>query len=96
MVPCKPHPIGNKYHTIACKLSRILLGKEIMEGNNKLNKIPFEPRVSHGKTVGSLMIMCESLFHTGKVVVLDSCFCVLCGLVKLAKKGIFAVDVIKK
>ena len=44
MVPRKPHPFGNKYHTIACGLSRILFGMEIMEGNDKPDELRFDPR----------------------------------------------------
>lgn len=40
--------------------------------------------------------MCAPIAGSGKVVILDSGFCVLQGLVELKKKGIFASAVIKK
>ena len=36
------------------------------------------------------------MWHTGHVVVLDSGFCVLQGIVELCKKGVFAAAQIKK
>jgi hypothetical protein len=40
--------------------------------------------------------MTESIWHSGKVVVLDSGFCVLQALIEIKKKGLFAAAVIKK
>ena len=40
--------------------------------------------------------MTESIWHSGKVVVLDSGFCVLQALIEVKKKGLFAAAVIKK
>lgn len=40
--------------------------------------------------------MTEHLWHTGKVVILDSGFCVVKGLIELQKKGVFASALIKK
>ena len=50
----------------------------------------------YGKTVGLLMSMCKNLYSTGKVVILDSGFCVLQGIIELRKKGVFAGALIKK
>ena len=96
MVPRKPHPFGNKYHTIACGLSRIIFGFKLVEGEDEPDEKPADLTNQHGKTVGLLLRMCESLYHTGKVVVLDSGFCVLRGLVELQKNGVYAAAVIKK
>ena len=90
MVPRKPHLFGNEYHTIVCGLSRILFGLELVEGEDEPDENPSEPNNQHGKTVGLLLFMCESLYHTGKVVVLDSGFCVLHNLVELVKNGVHA------
>jgi hypothetical protein len=49
-----------------------------------------------GKTLGLLLQMLKSYFHTGKYVVLDSGFCVLRGIIKLRKMGLFACAMIKK
>ena len=48
------------------------------------------------QTVGLLLRLCKHLFTTGKVVVLDSGFSVLQGLIELQKKGVFAAAVAKK
>ena len=42
------------------------------------------------------MQLTHSMWHTGHVVVLDSRFCVLQGIVELCKKGVFAASQIKK
>ena len=49
-----------------------------------------------GKTVGLLLHIMKSYFYTGRYVILDSSFCVLKGLIKLRKKGIFSYAIIKK
>ena len=43
-----------------------------------------------------LLRMTKSYFTTGRYVIIDSGFCVLKGLIKLRKKGIFSCAVIKK
>ena len=49
-----------------------------------------------GKTVGLLLRMVKIYFITGGYVSIDYGLCVLKGLIKLRKKGIFDCDVIKK
>lgn len=93
--PRKPWPFGNEYHTIACGDSGILFFMEIVEGKDHPRHIPVEHE-NLGRTVG-LMVRCtKSLHATGKVVVLDSGFCVLKGIVELKKRGVFAVALIEK
>ena len=48
-----------------------------------------------GKTVGLLLRLTRLLWSTSKIVVLDSGFCVLRGIVELRKKGVFASALIK-
>ena len=40
--------------------------------------------------------LCTAILHTGKILVLDSGFCVLEALIELKKAGVFAHAVIKK
>ena len=47
------------------------------------------------KTIGLLLRMTQSMWHSGRVVILDSSVCVLQGIIELAKKGIFALALIK-
>eukprot|EP00594_Rhizosolenia_setigera_P000610 CAMPEP_0178944722 /NCGR_PEP_ID=MMETSP0789-20121207/3318_1 /TAXON_ID=3005 /ORGANISM="Rhizosolenia setigera, Strain CCMP 1694" /LENGTH=700 /DNA_ID=CAMNT_0020624495 /DNA_START=47 /DNA_END=2146 /DNA_ORIENTATION=- len=96
-VPRKPHPFGNEYHTMACGLCTIIFVVLLVEGKDR----PVELDVGNsysamGKTVALLLTMCESIFQSGRVVVLDSGFCVLQGIVELYKKGVFAAAYIKK
>ena len=95
--PRKPWPFGNEYHSICCGLSGIMFGIEIIQGKDR----PLQIHNKHfndqgGPTVGLLLQLCESIFHMGKVVILDSGFCILQGLIELRKMGIFASAVIKK
>ena len=93
-VPRKPRPFGNEYHTICCGLSGILFGMELVEGKDRPVQLPSTP--SNKKTTQLLLNLCKSLAGTGKIVVLDSGFCVLAALVELKKIGVFAHAVIKK
>ena len=90
-MPRKPHPFGNEYHTIGCGLSTIMFAIELMEGKDRPKELP-----SEGGTAGLLLRLCKCLCGTGKVVVLDSGFCVLAALIALKNVGIYATAVIKK
>ena len=46
--------------------------------------------------MGFFLHTTNNYFYTGRYVILDSGFCVLKGLIKLRKKGIFACAVINK
>ena len=93
--PRKPRPFGNEYHTIACGESGILFFMEMVEGKDKPSHLQQEHQ-DLGSTIG-LMLRCTKPLHgTGKVVVLDSGFCVLKGVVELKKRGVFAAALIKK
>jgi Transposase IS4 len=48
-----------------------------------------------GKTVGLLLRLTKTICDAGKVVILDSGFCVLKALIALKTYGIFAAAVIK-
>jgi hypothetical protein len=74
-----------------------MYGIEIVEGKDKPSEKP-SCAVTGNKspTVGLLLRLCKSLIGTGKVVILDSGFCVLKGLIELKKQGIYASAVIKK
>jgi hypothetical protein len=47
-------------------------------------------------TVGLLLQMTRHIWNTGRVVILDSGFCALSGIVELAKRGLHGGDLIKK
>eukprot|EP00559_Dactyliosolen_fragilissimus_P002711 CAMPEP_0184872744 /NCGR_PEP_ID=MMETSP0580-20130426/41459_1 /TAXON_ID=1118495 /ORGANISM="Dactyliosolen fragilissimus" /LENGTH=665 /DNA_ID=CAMNT_0027375583 /DNA_START=1012 /DNA_END=3007 /DNA_ORIENTATION=+ len=95
--PRKPHPYGNEYHTICCGLSGIMYAMEIVEGKDRPKDQPTDSNDRLvGKTGALLLRLCESLYTSGKVVILDSGFCVLKALIALRQKGVFASALIKK
>jgi hypothetical protein len=95
-VPRKPHPFGNEYHSICCAETMIMYGIELVEGSDTPPQRPRDPNERLGKTVGLLLRLCKPIYSRGFVVILDSGFCVLRGIVELRKKGVFAAAVIKK
>ena len=48
------------------------------------------------KTVGLILRMMKTIWHSSRVVIMDSGFCVLKGLVELAKRGVYGSTVVKK
>ena len=63
-------------------------------GKDRPKELPSPPQ--NRKTTEILLSLCKSMAGTGKIVVLDSEFCVLSALVQLKKIGDFAHAVIKK
>lgn len=94
--PRKPWPFGNEYHSICCGMSGIMFAIELVEGKDSPNQRPNSPTNQHGPTCGLLLRLCSNLYHSGKVVILDSGFCVLQGIIELRKVGVFATAFIKK
>ena len=94
-VPGKLWPFGNAYHTVCWSLSGILWQMELIEGKDSPSEIM--PKFNNqGKTVGLLLHVLEPVFGRGNVVILDSGFCVLKGIVELKKWGVYASALIKK
>ena len=82
MVSRKPHPFGNKYHTIFCKVSGVLYQMELVEGNNAPPERGEAEQNSMGKTVRLLLLVTKPISGTGKLVVLDCGFCVLKAIIE--------------
>ena len=95
-VPRKPWPFGNEYHTICCCVSGILWRLELVEGKDRPPELSAPKWDDKGKTVGLLLRLCEPIFATGRLVILDSGFCVLSGITQLKKRGVFASALIKR
>ena len=94
-VPREPWPFGNEYHTVCCSLSGILWQMELVEGKDSPSEII--PKYNNqGKTVGLLLRVLEPIFTRGNVVILDSGFCVLKGIVELKKRVVYASALIEK
>ena len=86
---------GNEYHTVCCSLSGILWQMELVEGKDSPSQII--PKFNNeGKMVGLLLRVLEPIFDKEMVVMLNSGFCVLRGIVELKKWGVYASALIKK
>ena len=103
VVPRKPHPFGNEYHTIADgdDGKPIMFRIKLVEGKDRPKKadgswaFPSEyDRLQ--KTTKTMMEMTKPLHGTGKVVVGDSGFCVREGVIALHKKGVHFQAYVKK
>jgi Transposase IS4 len=96
LVPRKPHPFGNEWHSICDGITGIMFAVEIVEGKDAPPERGASLHDNMGKTVGLLLRLTQSIYHSGKVIILDSGFCVLKGLIELRKKGLYASALIKK
>jgi hypothetical protein len=93
----KPHPFENEWHTIGCVESKILRHAEIVEGKDRptqLGKKKYQD--IGGPTVGLIRRMTKPIHGQGKIVVMDSGFCVTKEIVKMGKKGVFGQALVKK
>jgi hypothetical protein len=96
VVPRKPWPMGNEYHTIACGESGVLYQIELVEGKDQPRELGRKEYSEKGTTVGLLMHLTKPIWHKGNVLVLDSGFCVLQGIAELNEVGVFAQALVKK
>ena len=95
-VPRKPWPFGNEFDDADCADSDIIWQVELREGKDHLQHLGGKEHDEKGKTVGTLLHLTQPIHGVGRLVVLDSSFCVLQGLVELKKVGVFAHALIKK
>ena len=95
--PRKPHPFGNEYHDICCGMSGIIFRLLMVEGKDEPKEKPKSRySSSYSKTTSLLLELCKTIMFTGRVVILDSGFCVLKALLALRMYGVYASAVIKK
>lgn len=90
IVPRKPWPSGNEYHTICCSLSGVLFALEIVEGKDKPTERPAKEHSELGKTVSLCLRLTKSLNATGSLVILDSGFCVVKAILEMKRNGVFS------
>eukprot|EP00957_Ditylum_brightwellii_P012607 952889-Ditylum_brightwellii.AAC.1 len=83
--PRKPHPYGNEYHTMCDGQSGIIYAVEIIEGKDRQREIGKQEFNAEGNTASLLLLLTRNLFGTGKLVILDSGFCVLQAITSLKK-----------
>jgi hypothetical protein len=95
VVPRKPWPFGNEWHSICCGKSGVMYAIELVEGKSepKERKKEFSEK---GKTVGLVLRLTKSIWNRGSIVIMDSGFCVVKAIVELLKHGVYASAVIKK
>ena len=104
VVPRKPHPSGNEYHTIADGddgapiLWRIKLqeGKDrpkAADGRRWLYPTAYD---SHSKTAGLMLSMTKPIHGTGKRVTMDSGFSVTAGILAMDDVGVYGQSLAKK
>ena len=92
----KPHTFGNERHTICCGLTSILWRAKIAEGKYRPQPIGQKEYNELGKMVSFMLRMCRPIFVSGKVVALESGFCVVKGIKELAAKGVYEAALTKK
>ena len=95
-VPRKPWPFGKEYHTVCCCSSGIMWGIDLVEGKDHPQQLGIQQYDNFGSTVGLLFRRLAPIYHKGFIVILDSGFYVLKGIIELRKKGVFASALIKK
>ena len=95
-VPRKPWPFGNEYHDACSAESDIIWSVDLREGKDRPRELGVKEYDDKGKTVGTLLRLTVPIWGGGKVLVLDSGFCVLKAIVELKKRGVFAASLIKK
>ena len=67
-------------------------GIDPMEGKNCPNQMGQQTYDDLGATVGLLLQLLAPIFFNGLVVILDSGFCVLNGIIERCKKGVFVLS----
>ena len=69
---------------------------DLMEGKGCPCQMGQQTYDDLGVTVGLLLWLLAPIFFKGFIVILDSGFCVLKGIIELCKKGVFPSALIKK
>jgi hypothetical protein len=110
-VPRKPHPLGNEYHSIADgdDGKAIMWRIKLQEGKDRPkdatgkwafpSKFEGKNQNTNRKYTKTSTLMCEMtepIHGTGKIVSMDSGFCVTVGILHLHDLGVFGQSLIKK
>jgi hypothetical protein len=97
-VPRKPNPNGNEYHTICDVETGIMFHVELVEGSSRPEQLgPPKYEVEHqSKTTALVLRMTETIRGSGRVVIMDSAFCVMKAIVALRQVGIYVATIAKK
>ena len=78
-VPRKPWPLGNKYHSICCCVSKLIYTVELVEDKDCTKDVTqeFTDNPKFRAITSPLLRLCKFIFNIGMVVILDSGFWVL-------------------
>ena len=90
----KNPPIWKEYHTICCGLCGILSTMEMVKGRDIPSELPQDPKTK--KTSNLLIRRCSNVKSAGKVVILDSGFYVLEGIIAIKTVEVYVGALIKK
>ena len=103
VVPRKPHPFGNEYHTIADgdQGKPIMWRAKIQEGKDRPMEGRSTPRYPspfecYSVTAKLMLEMVQPIFNSGRVVTMDSGFCVTAGILAMHDHGVYGQALIKK
>jgi Transposase IS4 len=75
---------------------RHLYSIELVEGKDQPHQSPPKKFEEKGRTAGLLLRLCESIMHSGRVVIMDSGLCVLQSPIEFLHVGVYSSAVIKK
>ena len=95
-VPQKPHPLGNKYHTIVFAIYKVIYRVDIVEGADQPWGLGWKEFDDKPGMAGFMVRISKPLWVTGKLFIMYSGFFVLGGLILIFEKGIFGSALIKK
>ena len=107
-VPRKPHPFGKEYHSIADGVAEKGLEGQPIVWRLKLQEGKDCPKNPDGswespsefpgylKTATLMLEIIKTVHHTGKVVSMDSGFCVSVGIIAMHNFGVYGQSLIKK
>ena len=87
--------LRQQIRTICCCSLGIMWGIDLVEGTDYPQQLGIHQYNNLGSTVGLLLHMLSPIYHKGFIVILNSGFCVLKGIIELRKKGVFASALIK-
>ena len=94
--PRKLFPFGNEHHTL-CIVIHHVSNLHLVEGKQRPKELPSQDPNRFGNTVSLLLLrMMNTIVGSGKVIILDSGFCILKGIIELMKREIYAGAFIKK
>jgi len=96
IVPRKPWPFGNEYHTIACASSFVLFRMELQEGKDEPPNRRQKQFSEHGKMAGKILRLTKPLHNTNSIVIGDSGFCVVKAVKEAKVLGVHTQFMIKK